>query len=519
VSDLPIPDEQFTALQNAAQHLTNHAEQIRQQIEQQKTLARIIERIRSSLDLDLIFRTTACDVRQLLAADRVGVFRFTPGSGWDEGEFVSEDVAPGLASAIAAKVSDHCFGSQFAPHYRQGRVQAVADIHAAGLSDCHIQILEKFQVRANLIVPILRGDDLWGLLCIHQCRQARQWQAAEIEFVGKIANHFAIAVQQAEYLHQIQKQSVALEQTLQELKQSQAQLIQTEKMASLGQLVAGIAHEINNPVNFIYGNLKCVQGYVTDLLALAHLTRQSDPQAAIAAQKLANEIDIDFILADLPKTLTSMEGGANRIRQIVLSLRSFARLDEAEIKAVDLHAGIDSALLILGHRLNAGHPQSQVEVIKAYGELPLVECCPAQINQAFMNLLTNALDAIAVAQQVATANPEAPTSHPAAKIWISTQLNGSGQVEIRIRDNGIGIAENHQSKVFDYFFTTKPIGKGTGLGLSIAQKILVEIHGGTLTVTSTPGQGAEFVIGLPIRLTSKLPKDRGLNNSVGWVEA
>lgn len=213
MSNLPLPNKQFNALQQAAYQLASCTDQIFQQIEQQQTLTSIIDKIRSSLDLDTIFNTTATEIRQLLNADRVGVFRFTPGSGWDEGEFVAEDVAAEYPSALAAKVYDHCFGSQFADRYIQGRVQAVADIYNAQLSDCHIRVLEQFQIRANLIVPVLKGEDLWGLLCIHQCSNPRRWHLSEIEFVKKIAAYFAVALQQAEHLEQIKSQATLLAQT------------------------------------------------------------------------------------------------------------------------------------------------------------------------------------------------------------------------------------------------------------------------------------------------------------------
>jgi GAF domain-containing protein len=212
MSHQSVPPQRLDALQQAAYQLSSCTDQIFQQIEQQQTLTRIIDKIRSSLDLSGILKTTATEIRQMLNADRVGVFRFTPGSGWDEGEFVSEAVDAEFPSAMAAKVYDHCFGSQFAVYYTQGRVQAVADIYDAGLSDCHIQILEQFQVRANLIVPVLKGDELWGLLCIHQCSAPRRWQLAEIEFVRKIADYFAVALQQAEHLEQIKHQATLLAQ-------------------------------------------------------------------------------------------------------------------------------------------------------------------------------------------------------------------------------------------------------------------------------------------------------------------
>ncbi|HAX78277.1 MAG TPA: ATPase [Cyanobacteria bacterium UBA11372] len=213
MSNVPVPDKQFNTLKQAAYQLASCTELIFQQIEQQQTLTSIIDKIRSSLDLETILNTTAREIRQLLNADRVGVFRFIPGSGCDQGEFVAEDVALEFPSALAAKVYDHCFGSQFAPHYVQGRVQAVADIYNAELSDCHIRILEQFQIRANLIVPVLKGEELWGLLCIHQCKTPRAWQLSEIEFVKKIADYFAVALQQAEHLEQIKQQATLLAQT------------------------------------------------------------------------------------------------------------------------------------------------------------------------------------------------------------------------------------------------------------------------------------------------------------------
>ncbi len=682
--------EYVTALEQTAYQLSSCTEQLFQQIKQQQTLTSIVDRIRSSLNLETILKTTVTEIRQLFNADRVAVFRFAPGSGWDEGEFVSEDVALGFPSAMAAKIHDHCFSDRYAAYYAQGRVQAIADIYSAELSDCYIEILEKFQVRANLIVPVLKGEELWGMLCIHQCSHPRRWQPAEIEFIRKIANYFALALQQSDQLEQIksqavllaqaqaqeqalvrqkalvkitnrirqslnweticktateevrqllkadrvtiyrfnsdwsgdflfesvgtgwkplvgvfptiedthlmktqggryaanetfaisdiyqaghsdchvalleefqarayaiapifegerlwglltafqnaaprhwkedeiellahigeqlgialqqvesvrqiQAQSTKLKQTLEELQQSQIQLIQNEKMASLGQLVAGIAHEINNPVNFIHGNLSHVDEYVTDLLALTRFYQECDSQSEQdikAFQEQLDEAEIDFILEDLPKTLASMKLGTKRIREIVLSLRNFSRLDEAEFKAVNLHEGIESTLLILNNRIKVlSENQKSVEIIKSYGNIPLVECYPAQINQVFMNFLANALDAIEAdinPGQLSCKN----SSHQVPRIWISTEMYEQDQIEIRIRDNGIGIDQANTSKIFDYFFTTKPVGKGTGLGLAISRQIVVDKHDGELCLNSALDQGAEFIIRLPIKL-------------------
>ncbi|WP_460205524.1 sensor histidine kinase [Scytonema sp. NUACC21] len=267
-----------------------------------------------------------------------------------------------------------------------------------------------------------------------------------------------------------------------ELNLAQSQLIQTEKMSSLGQMVAGIAHEINNPINFIYGNIEHTKNYVQDLLELIRLYQQKYPQAETEIEERIEEIELEFINSDLPKTLGSMKMGADRIRQLVLSLRNFSRLDEAEVKYVDLHEGIDNTLLILNNRL-----KDKILVIKKYDNLPLVECYPAQLNQVFMNLLSNAIDALlSTCEQLNK------------QIVIQTKTVSPNLIEVGIRDNGIGIPLMIQNKIFDPFFTTKPVGSGTGLGLSICYQI-IEKHHGKISVSSQPNQGTEFVVLLPAK--------------------
>ncbi|MBD1927850.1 hypothetical protein H6F74_16600 [Trichocoleus sp. FACHB-90] len=313
-----------------------------------------------------------------------------------------------------------------------------------------------------------------------------------------------------------QTQAEQLNITLQELQEAQArlletdQLIQTEKMSSLGQMIAGVAHEINNPVTFIHGNLSHVAQYTQDLLDLLELYQRYYDQSNPEIIELAEAIDLEFLAEDLPKILISMKVGANRIRQIVLSLQSFSRRNETIRRVVDIHQGIDSTLLILQHRLNATASRPSIEIVKEYGTLPFVECYAGYLNQAFMNILSNAIDA--VEQYEVEFSPDQMKQHP-RRIVIHTQLNPANRdadgdrVAIRIIDNGPGIPEEIRGRIFDPFFTTKPVGQGVGLGLSTSYQIVVNKHGGELKCFSQPGQGTEFWIEIPVTPPANLSVD------------
>ncbi|MEB3283287.1 MAG: GAF domain-containing protein [Lyngbya sp.] len=491
---------------NLEQQVQERTSQLQRTLDFAKALERVTDQIRSTLDLRTTMLRIVREVRALIKTDRVLIYKLINDQ---EGEVIVEAVGEEISSVIGIKTPGGCFPNDCENRYRKGEFGAIVDLYEANLPACYQEFLESVQVRANLVVPIGTNQELWGLLIVHECNKPRNWQPEEIDLISQLADQVAIAITQAELYEKAciaaeneKAKAVQLSQTLEELRQTQTQLIQTEKMSGLGRLVAGIAHEINNPVSFIYGNLGYTSEYSDNLLYLLQLYQKYYPQPPAEIQDYIESIELEFMASDLPKIVSSMRIGADRIRQLVLSLRNFSRLDEAEIKAVDIHEGIDNTLMILQHRFRESSSFSEVQVIKNYGDIPPVECYASLLNQVFMNIISNGIDSLEEKLNQLN-NKDLQASIYSPQIGIETSVIAEGTslnpwVKISITDNGLGIKPEHLPHIFDPFFTTKPIGKGTGLGLSISYQIIVDKHRGTLQCISQPEKTTEFIISIPI---------------------
>ena len=324
----------------------------------------------------------------------------------------------------------------------------------------------------------------------------------EAELIARVRTQLKLYHLTEHLEHQVAERTAEVQQALQQLQLSQVQLVQSEKMAALGKLVAGVAHEINNPLNFIHANLNHMEEYIQIFLNFIELYQKNYPNPVDDIQEQAEDVNLSFIRSDVIKILASMKIGTKRIREIVLSLRNFSRIDEAEFKAVDIHEGIESTLIVLQHRFKVQPKGPEIQLIREYDKLPLVECYSGLLNQVFMNILANAIDSLEEAN--AKLADQQIQDRP-NKIIIRTSIIDTESVQIMVIDNGCGIPENIRPYIFDPFFTTKPVGKGTGMGLSISYQIITEKHKGQLKCFSEVGQETKFVIQIPIH-QSGLPK-------------
>ncbi|HLP91511.1 MAG TPA: AAA family ATPase [Nostocaceae cyanobacterium] len=365
----------------------------------------------------------------------------------------------------------------------------------------------QYQPKSILCTPILNQGKLIGIFYLENTLTAGVFTSERLKLLKLLSSQAAISLENAQLYSNLEEKVITrtkelndknlrLEQTLEELKRTQAQMIQTEKMSSLGQTVAGVAHEINNPINFIYANIEPTKGYFNDLINLLELYQQELPHPSSQIEEMMEAIDLSFITQDFHNILNSMKVGANRVRNIVLSLRNFSRLDEAEMKPVDIHEGIENTLMLLQSRITEKLGDIENIVIKDYGKLPLVNCYAAQLNQVFMNILINSIDFLSKHQKQLSLTERVNFS---STITIRTQLLNDNWVRISIKDNGLGMTEEVRKHVFDPFFTTKDVGEGTGLGLSISYQIVVEKHQGKIECISQPGEGAEFLIDIPLK--------------------
>ncbi|MCT7967065.1 PAS domain S-box protein [Laspinema sp. D1] len=521
----------ITDRKQAEAKLRKSESRYRKLAKQEALINRLTDQIRNSLEIDTILETAVSEIRSLLQVDRCLFIWYRPqGSGnitashngstptlspcW---EVVKESHNPDLTSLLGYYPTDpeSCLMAKL---LNRETIQ-VDDVRQSQNPDYQkLQTVWGYQAFVALPIQTLNGEI--GLVSCGHCQGPRPWSDRELLLLKAIANQVAIAISQAELYtratdsaRHAREKAQQLQHTLRELQKTQTQLIQTEKMSSLGQMVAGVAHEINNPVSFIYGNIEPATEYIHNLLHLLDLYQTHYAEPVLEIQEVIEDIDLEFIIDDLPKLLSSMKVGANRIREIVLSLRNFSRLDESQMKSVNLHEGLDSTLLILQNRLKAKPGRGEIKIIKEYDTLPLVECYGGELNQVFMNLISNAIDAVeqplrqnnsqrnhALLPGATQAESEAAiaTTNHDPYIRIQTTRQGINQIEIRISDNGSGMTEQVRQRIFDPFFTTKPVGAGTGLGLSISYQIIVEKHRGTLECFSIPGKGTEFSISLPI---------------------
>ncbi|MDY6806083.1 MAG: PAS domain S-box protein [Cyanobacteriota bacterium] len=482
--------------------LSKSEEQLRELARQEQLINRLASQIRDSLDLDTILETTVRQLRDLLEIDLCVFAWYRPEPAPPVWEVYKEEKTAETPSILGTYTTDE-IGS-LARRILRGKIVRYDDVAAISLEELRDSLLERgYKSILGLPIQTISGD-LGTVICINRSR-VRHWSDGEVELLASIREQLAIAINQAElYERSLESTRIAtaksqeLKASLSQLQRTQSQLIQAEKMSSLGQLVAGVAHEINNPVSFIYGNISPAKEYIRDLLRLIEMYEQHYPEPAEEIAEEIDNIELEFLADDLPKLLQSIQVGAERIKEIVKSLRTFSRLDEAEVKEVDIHENIDSTLMILQTKLKHGPNHSEIQIVTDYGDLPSIECYVGQLNQVFMNIISNAIDALHERDKNRSFDDiKAEPSFVKIESTVDKEW-----VEIKISDNGTGIKPEGIEKIFDPFYTTKAIGKGTGLGLSISYQIVVDKHGGDLRCVSEWGRGTKFIIKLPVTINN-----------------
>ncbi|MGD1932142.1 MAG: PAS domain S-box protein [Leptolyngbyaceae cyanobacterium] len=461
-------------------------DKVRTLLNRAQLLNQISSEIRDSLHLDRILQTSVNAIVTKLPADICTFAWYQETNGTNLWEVVKEQKKPELPTWLGTHQLNEL--PTLLEHLLQNhlcQVDSLAKLESLSLKT----FLENAGIAAYLCLPIHTTDGKIGSLQIGRIENEHPWKKGEIQLLQDICNQIAIAIYQANLYEESQAKTKELQRSYHDLKETQLQLIQSEKMSSLGQLVAGIAHEVNNPMSFIYGNLQPASEYAQDLGKLIQIYQETYPTPPPKISAFIKQADIKYILSDFPKLLSSMKTGVNRIQDIIQSLQTFSRSGRIGIQSANLHENIDSTLMVLQNRLNGRAGRPEIEVIKDYGDLPLVECYVDSLNQVFMNLLVNAIDAIE--EQQVDAEPDY-----VGCITITTRLASDNKITISIRDNGSGMSPDTQAKIFNPFFTTKPVGVGTGMGLSVSYQIVTSNHQGQLHCYSEVGVGTQFVIEL-----------------------
>ncbi|MGD1850562.1 MAG: PAS domain S-box protein [Cyanophyceae cyanobacterium] len=472
-------------------------------------LHEISSAVRASLDLETILRNTVDALFEKVDADICAFGWYEYGSSRKAWSMVMESKGAEVNSWIGCYLLGSCAplvdAITAAEIYQSQRPSSGDSSHDGGANgivndDKNIgnspeSFFDDLGIASYLCVPIRTYGGRSGLLHFGRVSDESPWNSESIDLLKEVGVQLAIAINQSQLYQESQGKTKEIEHSYEKLKEAQLQLVQAEKMSGLGQLVAGIAHEINNPVSFIYGNLSPALTYFETLTELLRLYESNYPNSVDEIDEFTRANDIEYLIQDFPELLQSMKNGANRIKTIVQSLRVFSRLDESSRKTVNLHDNIDNVLNIAGSRLDGSTGTHKIQLIKQYDDdLPMVECLTSSLNQVFMNLIVNAADAVNERKKCSE------VSSYQGKIILKTERISPGRVRITIQDNGTGIDEDTQAKVFDPFFTTKPIGVGTGMGLAISYQIVTGNHDGSLLCDSTLGEGTVFMVELPIKM-------------------